>query len=103
MVPMGQPELSTLWTSSARVRTLAARRRADLLQRLAGRALVLGSRDLRCHEDPDERTVLDHRKATDLTIGHYPLGLLDVFIRADGDRIRGHDLGDAQGLRVFPR
>src|SRR2546428_4701081 len=89
--------------SSARVRTFPARRRADLLQRLAGRALVLGSRDLRRHEDPDERTVLDHGKPTDLTIGHHLLGLLDVFIRADGDRIRGHDLGDAERLRVFPR
>src|SRR3989475_1296702 len=89
--------------SSARVRTFPARRRADLLQRLAGRALVLGSRDLRRHEDPDERTVLDHGKATDLPIGHDLLGPLDVLIRADRDRIRGHDLGHAQRLRVFPR
>src|SRR2546422_1837792 len=107
MVPMGpqhhQPGLSTLLTSSARVRTFPARRRADLLQRLAGRALVLGSRDLRRHEDPDERTVLDHGKATDLPIGHDLLGPLDVLIRADRDRIRGHDLGHAQRLRVFPR
>src|SRR5437867_10464398 len=86
--------------SSARVRTFPARRRADLLQRLAGRALVLGSRDLRRHEDPDERTVLDHGKATDLPSGHDLLGPFDFLIRPVRYRSCRRDIGPGHRIRI---
>ena len=60
-------------------------------------------REVRRRDDPDDRAVLDDRQPLDDLLAHARGSVLDAGVGPDGDKRRGHDVGDGRRLRVRPR